>query len=165
MVGFHCFLHAHEMHDIRAHNFLLGQEKGLLQVPVSKSGRRLNILESVVIYDPQVLALARTLLAVQPAGLLWTRSSAAFRQQFHSLTTHSHLHFRPFSIHRGGATAFFSHEWLMEKTLIRGRWPSTTVVRQYITEGLAQLPSLRWSSTVAHQFRQSATVFAGSSAR
>ena len=46
--------------------------------------------------------------------------------------------FKPYSIRRGGATAYFRVTRNMEATLDRGRWSSARVARIYINDGLAK---------------------------
>ena len=57
-------------------------------------------------------------------GLIWPAASA-FR-------------LKPYSIRRGGATAFHRKRRSMELTLERGRWASVRVGRIYISDGLAK---------------------------
>ena len=166
-LGFHCFLRTHEALNIKKHDLILGDSQGVVQLPLSKSGQRFGALESVIIYDPNVLLLLKTWLGFEhvPAAL-WPRSSAVFRKLFKHYVSHFHLEqyqFRPYSLRRGGATAYFHHEGLMEKALIHGRWQSSAVACQYIMEGLALLPSLRMPAQTILMLQRSAAVFSASS--
>ena len=56
--------------------------------------------------------------------------------------------FKPYSLRRGGATAFFRATGSMEKTLDRGRWSSARVGRIYINDGIAKEVELRISDEI-----------------
>ena len=51
--------------------------------------------------------------------------------------------FKPYSLRRGGATAYFRASGSMELTLERGRWSSARVGRIYINDGLAKAVELK----------------------
>ena len=53
------------------------------------------------------------------------------------------LRFTPYSIRRGGATAFFRVTRNMEATLDRGRWSNVKAARIYVNDGLAKEVELR----------------------
>ena len=52
--------------------------------------------------------------------------------------------FQPYSIRRGGATAYFRRTREMEATLDRGRWSSARVARIYVNAGLAKAVELQY---------------------
>ena len=45
--------------------------------------------------------------------------------------------YRPYSLRRGGATAFYRRTASMDQTIERGRWSTAKVARLYICDGLA----------------------------
>ena len=47
------------------------------------------------------------------------------------------LSWRPYSLRRGGATAHFLEHGSLDKTAVRGRWPSTKTARIYINEAVS----------------------------
>jgi len=149
-LGFHCFLRTGELLAIRPCDLLLRHGKGIVNLPASKGGTRHNVRESVTIDDPVVVTLLEELVhAKREAHLfrvpIWNLSGTRFRDTFAQVVAFfkvEHLRFRPYSLRRGGATAFFSQFGLMEKTLLRGRWASVSVARLYLCDALAQLPSL-----------------------
>ena len=61
--------------------------------------------------------------------------------------------FKPYSIRRGGATAYFRATRNMEATLDRGRWSSARVARIYLNDGLAREVELRFSAAIAARLR------------
>ena len=135
LVGFHALLRTGEMLSISPSDFLLNNETGILRLPKSKSGTRRNTHEMVTIEDVVVRHLP-----------IWQASGTSFRQTFHRYLRFfrvEHLCFRPYSLRRGGATAFFQASGSMEATLLRGRWGSSSVARIYLCDALSQLPRLK----------------------
>ena len=80
---------------------------------------------------------------------IWPRSPQSFRNSFahhlkkFDLTARG---FRPYSLRRGCATALFQQIGSMEQALLKGRWSSTKVARNYVADGLPFLPGLRLST-------------------
>ena len=62
--------------------------------------------------------------------------------------------FLPYSLRRGGATAFFRATRSMEATLDRGRWASARVARIYVNDGLAREVEIEISSDIRHQLQK-----------
>ena len=56
--------------------------------------------------------------------------------------------FRPYSLRRGGATAYFRATRNMGATIERGRWSSLRVARIYINDGIAKEVELRLSPSL-----------------
>ena len=56
--------------------------------------------------------------------------------------------FLPYSLRRGGATAYFRATRNMEATLDRGRWSSARVARIYVNDGLAREVELQFSPAI-----------------
>ena len=52
------------------------------------------------------------------------------------------LSWRPYSLRRGGATAHFLEHGSLDKTAVRGRWPSTKTARIYINEAVSTLAQI-----------------------
>ena len=61
--------------------------------------------------------------------------------------------FQPYSLRRGGATAFFRATRSMEAALGRGRWSSARVARIYVNDGLAREVELRFSSEIQDRLK------------
>ena len=58
------------------------------------------------------------------------------------------FNFQPYSLRRGGATAFFRATRNMEAALDRGRWSSARVARIYLNDGLAREVELWFSPEI-----------------
>ena len=151
LVGFHAFLRTGEILNLTPRDFLLNDKTGIVRLTNTKTGRRRNVQEVVTLEDPKVRQVVQTLLDVRASTLtlqapVWLGSGTSFRKKFDEYVRYfgvSHLGFRPYSLRRGGATAYFQCCGSMERTLLRGRWNSTSVAKLYLCDGLSQLPSLR----------------------
>ena len=160
--GFHCFLRTGELLALRPCDFLLKNGRGIVNLPASKGGTRNNVRESVTILDPVVAVLLEDLIEAkrschQMKVPIWNRSGTKFREDFAAIVAFfgvEHLKFRPYSLRRGGATAYFSQHGLMERTLLRGRWASVSVARLYLCDA-------RCAGTIAKLGRQSPHPAAG----
>ena len=151
LLGFHCCLRTGELLGLAADDLLVNEKAGIVHLRASKGGLRHNVKESVSIECPIVREVALHLIEIQSeAGLsavpIWGRSGQAFRDSFQKLCKEFdvlHLNFRGYSLRRGGATAFFQATGSMERTLVRGRWASSSVARIYICDALSQIPKLK----------------------
>ena len=154
MLSFHCLLRTGEALAVTGLDFDLGPKVAILTLRFSKSGKRNAAKEMVTISDAITLELLRLFLAerrLQGAlgSPIWIHSASLFRRRFNELAKifhMQHLNFRPYSLRRGGATAWFSSCQSMESTLLRGRWSSSQVAKIYIADALAHLPEIRMSS-------------------
>ena len=162
LLGFHCFLRTGEMLAIRPCDLLVNDRTGIVTIPKSKSGLRHNMKESIKIEDKKVLLVCQEMISLQRHhGLFkvpfWSQSGTCFRQTFYRCCREfhvEHLQFKCYSIRRGGATADYQSHGSMERTLLRGRWGSTSVARLYLQDGLSQLPYLKAKKTTQAMLRQ-----------
>jgi integrase len=149
-LGFHCFLRTGELLSVRPMDLLLGDQTGIISLPVSKGRTRHNNKESVTITDQALLCLLHEMVIYKrERGLyrvpIWVHTGTAFRkalQELFNFFNVGHLQFRGYSLRRGGATAFYAKTGNMEQTLLRGRWASVSVARLYLCDALSQLPGL-----------------------
>ena len=95
----------------------------------------------MVLDDPVTVMLLRLALAGNPPQwLLCGCAPAQWRQKFDHFTASlclSGFLLRPYSLRRGGATAFFCHTGSLSLTLERGRWAQSGTASIYLTEGRA----------------------------
>ena len=68
--------------------------------------------------------------------------------------------FRPYSLRRGGATAFYRATRNMPATIERGPWSTLRVARIYINDGLAKEIDLQFSTDQQARLLSRATIFA-----
>lgn len=162
LLSFHCFLRTGEALQLKADDFLLGKDKGIVRIPRSKGGVRRNMVESITIDDPMVIDVLLELFDLKKSlGLLrlplWTGSGQSFRGLFYRtcrIFAVSHLNFRCYSLRRGGATAYWQACGSLDKVLLRGRWQSTGVARIYLCDALSQLPDLKATGATKQMLRQ-----------
>ena len=155
LLGFHCFLRTGELLSLTAESLLISSKTGIVYIPASKGGTRRNTKEAVSIECPMVRSVVGTFLEVRAAEgrqklPIWIFSGSAFRKKFYEYLSFFdvlHLNFRCYSLWRGGATNDFQRHGLMERTLVRGRWSSSSVAKIYLCDALAQLPSLKMRAT------------------
>ena len=57
------------------------------------------------------------------------------------------LHFRPYSLRRGGATFWFNQHGSFDRLLAQGRWAAARAARVYLNDGLAQLADISPSNS------------------
>ena len=74
-----------------------------------------------------------------PRAPLWRDCGSAFRLLFRNLVDHFQLDwlFAVYCLRRGGATYACLQHGSMEKTLLRGRWTSSSTARIYLENTIA----------------------------
>ena len=128
----------------------------VVTLPNTKSGKRKGAVEHVPVEDPQVVQLISFLAKDWAPADLFIRSSHAFRVTFDALLARlhvQHLGLRPYSLRRGGATAFFQKTGRMDATQERGRWASAPTARIYLTEGQQALVNMNISAELEAQLQ------------
>ena len=70
--------------------------------------------------------------------------------------------FRPYSLRRGGATAFYRATRNMAVTIERGRWSTISVARIYINDGLAKEVDINMSRGLSAPLQARASALAAS---
>ena len=103
----------------------------------------------------------RAVQRAQPGGThedhyVYPGSQHAFYKAFHEGLAWlgvADAGFQPYSVRRGGATAFFRRTRNMEATLDRGRWASARVARIYVNDGLAKDVELKLKPEAVAQLR------------
>ena len=150
-VSFHCLLRTAESFSIRIADMQLTQaDTAVLSLPLTKSGQRFNVKESVTITDRYlVAALSRFTRSKEPGDLLYQGGARSFRSSFgalvRALDLPRHARYMPYSIRRGAATADFRMHGLLSRTTVRGRWKHERTCRIYINEALLELGEIQFS--------------------
>eukprot|EP00438_Fugacium_kawagutii_P022536 Skav206046 [mRNA] locus=scaffold587:199128:206053:+ [translate_table: standard] len=127
-IGFWGLLRTGEILSLYPHQILVGHQDVILQLGLTKTGLRRFQDENVVIHHEPTRLLLSTFLSIRkststfllpivPGGGPRFRSGFASLLEFFALRTK----FRPYSLRRGGATAYFRRCSSMEATLIKGR--------------------------------------------
>ena len=141
MIGFHAFLRTTELLTLTAAQVVVGHRTSevVLDLGYTKGGKRSGCRELVVLDDPVTVALLRLALSnCEPGTLLVNCNPATWRAKFTQYVTAAGLegfNLKPYSLRRGGATAFFVFTGSIALALERGRWSQSTTARVYLTEG------------------------------
>ena len=149
-IGYHGILRTAEMYHIAIGDMEIDHRKStaVLTLPQSKSGTRYNVIESVVLDEPAILRRWKDMTeGMLPGDLLFPQGPRHFRKLFDDIAFKLELPkgllFKPYSVRRGAATAFFRETGSMSKTCVRGRWNNEKSCRIYVNEAVQSLAALR----------------------
>eukprot|EP00971_Amphidinium_carterae_P199666 3962999-Amphidinium_carterae.2 len=139
IIGFTAFLRTTEMLTLERWQLEFGTGQLLLRLPITKSGKRHgNVEESVLIEEPQVVAVLWRLVGALPRDeRLWPHSPAHFRVQWSALCAFFQVAqhaFMPYSLRRGGATAHFLRHRSYDQVCHKGRWAHLATCRIYVNQ-------------------------------
>jgi hypothetical protein len=162
VIGFDCFLRTGEMLSLVHSDLTFGPDgSGVVRLSHTKTGQRHGAFEASTINDPFCGRLYRALrrslpLDLEPGHFLFLPKPYRFYKLFESGLRWLGLDgfgFKPYSVRRGGATAFFRVTRSMEATLDRGRWSSARVARIYVNDGLAREVELQYDRPTRERLR------------
>ena len=154
LIGFDCFLRTGEMLSLIHSDLVFGSSNtGVVRLGHTKTGQRHGSFEASTINDPLCGRLYKAYRRSLPRDshsdhFLFLAKPYRFYKVFEEGLRWLGLHefgFRPYSVRRGGATAYFRVTRSMEATLDRGRWSSSRVARIYVNDGLAREVELNFS--------------------
>ena len=141
-LGFHCFLRPSEFLCANILRITLNPDgTGILSLPNTKSSERTGIPELITIDDPLVVRFISQCLEANPnAATFANMSSKQFQDRFAAYLDQldcSNLGYRLYSIRRGGATYDYMTHKSLSRTVLRGRWTSSTTAKIYIQDAVA----------------------------
>ena len=122
-----------------------------VSLPFTKGSARKGAPEGVAIqHHGFTQLLAQFCNGLSPGDPLLRRTAAQFRAAFNALVAAIRLEgeYRPYSIRRGGATAWFRQCASLDETTDRGRWSNSRTARIYVNTALADLINQRQASDV-----------------
>lgn len=162
LLGFFGLLRTGELLAIRPCDILVGNDRIILSLIDTKTGKKDNVTEMVSFQDTFTGDILQTFLDIRKQQRtsripIWLYSAQSFRVSFKrhlarfDLLKHA---FRPYSLRRGGATHLFQVTGSMETALLRGRWGSSRVARIYISDGLSYLPGLTFTHNAQEMLRK-----------
>ena len=163
--GFDCFLRTRELLSLTWADISVDRSGGgVISLAHTKVGQRNAAFEASVILDPVVPGLLRRARAQAVPGTsedcyIFPGSEARFYLLFGQALEELGLAacgFRPYSLRRGGATAYFRATRNMSATIERGRWATLRVARIYVNDGLAKEVELRLPSEQQARLRRRA---------
>ena len=152
LASFDAFLRTGEMLSLYLSDVCLdSSERGVIKLAHTKTGQRHAAFEVATLNDPLCGRFFRVLLRSLPPLMhedhyIFVPKPhvfyALFREGLRWLGV-DHMCFTPYSIRRGGATAYFRVTRNIEATLDRGRWSNVRAARIYVNDGLAKEVELR----------------------
>ena len=157
LVGFDCFLRTGEMLSLVIDDLIFAADgTGVVRLEHTKTGRRHAAFEASAINDGLCGRAFRRFTRALPRNthgqnFLFLPKSHKFYKLFDEGLRWLGVDdygFKPYSVRRGGATAYFRATRNMEATLDRGRWSSARVARIYVNDGRAREVELRFSQEI-----------------
>jgi integrase len=165
LAGFDSFLRTREMLSLCWSDVSIDDRgRGAISLAHTKVGQRNAAFEAAVILDPVVGASFRRAASEVPRGTsrdfyIFPGTEARFYALFSEALVAlglSEYGFRPYSLRRGGATAFYRATRNMGATIERGRWSTARIARIYINDGLAKEIEVRLPESVLVQLQRRA---------
>ena len=162
LLGFDSFLRTGELLSLIIADVVIDEgETGIVKLAHTKTGQRTAAYEATTISDPLCAQLFRVFLSELPPSTrsqnyIFLPKAHVFHTLFKEGLTWLGLEkygFQPYSLRRGGATAYFRATRNMEATLDRGRWASARVARIYVNDGLAKEVELRFNTEIQDRLR------------
>ena len=142
-------------------------DRGVIRLAHTKTGQRHGAFEASTINDPACGRLFRAFRRRLPPGT--HDDNYIFRPKIHRFYALfeaglkwlglESFGFKPYSVRRGGATAYFRATRNMEAALDRGRWSSARVARIYLNDGLAREVELQLPGPVRERLAVLAAAF------
>ena len=166
-LGFDRFLRTQEFLGLTFGQLTFHRKKSEMHIilPVTKTSRRKGRMESVHISDPLLVRnFASRFTGLEASDKLLSVSTHDFRRLFTEAAQACKLDasFKPYSLRRGGATAFFKECGKYDLTMEVGRWSDSRTCRIYVDTALLELTQLRgldkpqlreWAAAFTHLMR------------
>ena len=146
LTAFDALLRPGELYMLQVRDITFLSDSAVLTLRDTKTGKRKNSGEMVVLQSRIATCYLRLACrGLAPRDSLLRDGPPAFRHLFRNLVDFFELPglFAVYSLRRGGATYDFLQHNSMERTLLRGRWTSTSTARIYIQDTIATISQLR----------------------
>lgn len=150
LVAFDTMLRSGELYQLKIKDISFYGARAVLSLGYTKTGKRNNTAEMVVVESPLAIASLKKACVGRPRkDFLLARGQRVFRSLFSSLVDLFGLDglITVYSLRRGGASWDFLQHQSMERTLLRGRWQSTSSARLYLQDATAMVTELQLSSS------------------
>ena len=148
-----CFdgmLHSGELYHLCVGDVTFYHNRAVLRLGLTKGGKRTGQEEMVVINSQVAVRwLMKACRGRSADELLLSQGPDNFRKCFKLLLSAFSLEsdrLNVYSLRRGGATWDFLSHQSMERTLLRGRWTSTSSARVYLQDAVAMVAHLKLSA-------------------
>ena len=147
-LGYDAFLRTGELLNLTEHDvsFDARGAQGVVSLAFTKTGQRTASFEALPILDPLIHRLwCLHRRSLQPGTnfnhFIWPYATQRFYDIFNDILVELKLNglgFRPYSLRRGGATAWYRRTANLSSTIERGRWASVKTGRIYICDGIGR---------------------------
>ena len=148
LLAFDAMLRSGELYQLRIKDIKFYGTRAVISLGYTKTGKRNNATEMVVVESKlAVQSLQRACKGKHRNDLLLARGARVFRTLFKALIDLFELEglITVYSLRRGGASWDFLQHQSMERTLLRGRWQSTSSARIYLQDATAMVTYLKLS--------------------
>lgn len=148
LLCFDAMLRPGELYNILVKDITFYNSSAVITLRDTKTGKRKGNDEMVVVESVLACQLLRQAIqTIPPSHHLLSMSPYRFRTLFKNLVAHFQLSgaFGLYSLRRGGATFDFLRHNSMERTLLRGRWSSSSTARVYLQHTVAAVYQLELS--------------------
>lgn len=145
LVAFDALLRPGEIFALRCRDVTFIKNTAVVHSRDTKTGKRKGAAEMVLVESKVAVKWLRSALQNSPPNArLLSGSMATFRQLFQNLVIHFQLQglFALYSLRRGGATHDFLAHGSLERTLLKGRWSSSSTARIYLQDTVATVSEL-----------------------
>lgn len=149
LVGFDAMLRSGELYRLRIKDISFYGGRAVLSLGFTKTGKRNNAAEMVVVESAIAVKALRLACRNRKAQeRLLHRGERFFRAVFTLLLELFDIEglITVYSLRRGGASWDFLQHQSLERTLLRGRWASTSSARIYLQDATAMVTHLRLSA-------------------
>ena len=157
LVGFDGFLRSGELFSMKVGDISFRRKMAIIKLAVTKGGQRRGLMEVIVITSSLAVKMLRLACKGKSRDDLVADGNGYYlRNLLRSLISSVGLpaaRYSWYSLRRGGATAYFLRTGSMEKTLLRGRWMSTSIARLYIQDAVALANELMLSDASVRVLR------------
>ncbi|CAE7825917.1 unnamed protein product [Symbiodinium sp. CCMP2592] len=158
LVCFDGILRSGELYQLRVGDVTFYATRAALRLGLTKGGKRTGQEEMIVINSRIAVRWLRRACANKRDDQLVLHCGADFfRRCFKLLVSEfglSDSNLNVYSLRRGGASWDFLAYQSMERTLLRGRWASTSSARVYVQDAVATVAHLKlrpWQTALAHR--------------
>lgn len=149
LAGFDAMLRSGEIYRLRVKDITFYGSRAVLSLGFTKTGKRNNAAEMVVVESPlAVRALRAACHGRRAQEMFLFNGERFFRTLFTMLLDLFDIEglVTVYSLRRGGASWDFLQHQSLERTLLRGRWASTSSARIYLQDATAMVTHLRLSA-------------------
>ena len=132
----------------------------VINLGFTKAGQRRGRQETVTCRNSTLVYMAKLIVEeLAPGDYIYNRKTYRYRKEFYDLLHKigvEKLHFKPYSLRRGGATAAFRGGASWETIAEIGRWGAHQTMRLYIVDAMAELTGYNIPEHVDRQLLEAA---------